>query len=457
MGVVRTENLTPFAANKRQDLEQGVTAALAELLGLGSDAVLEWKRQEPRPKGLGHLVLRLEVGSPSPLALDVRDDQEPKRFWMDRGGLFFDPRDNEDGSSPHHEPNQKDALARVRASLEASDFETKRDRLRGAMRDFVLWNDVDDGAFRQISWANGKPYGILRLSFRCNQDCSFCWQSRAWPSPPEEQYHQWLEEMAAANVDLMVFSGGEPTIFKGLPELIDRASREFGLRTQIQTNAIQLRRLDFARQLKDAGLREAFVSFHSADATISDKMTRAPGTHVHTVAGIKNAIDVGIKVHLNAVVERANYQGLEAQARFIVSEFVRGRFRKRPRLVTYSHPCHAYEKEQWDEAVVPLDDVRPYVVAAAAVLKQARVPIQVIGSCGFPPCLFRDAPHLISWVDRDKYDSGDTSGRVFPEPCDGCAVRDKCMGVRSEYIDQFGTRGLAPFEKAPKVGRWPLR
>ena len=459
--VARTEHLTPYAEAKRAENYESVREAFARLLALQSDDIVHWSPHRATNKGIGHVLVRIHANdNVPPVSFDIRDDLKPEHVWLERDGLYFDLRDNVDGTRSSEQPEQARLIRQLKAHLKSTsktDYAEVRQSLEKSMRVYTPWHDVEDGSFRQISWANGQAYGILRLSFRCNQDCSFCWQSRSWPSPPEEQYHQWLEEMVEAGVKLMIFSGGEPTIFKGLPGLIQRASKEFGLRTQIQTNAIQLRRLEFAQTLRKAGLKEAFISFHSADASISDQLTRAPGTHVHTVAGIKNAIRVGIRVHLNAVVERANYEGLEAQARFIANEFVQARFFKRPRLVTYSHPCYAYEAEHWDESVVPLDEVRPHVVGAARILKEAKIPIQVIGSCGFPPCLFKEAPELISWVDRDKYDSGDVSGRSFPEPCNACAVRNRCMGVRNEYMERYGERGITPFEKVPRVGWWPLR
>jgi hypothetical protein len=461
MAVARTENLTPYADVRRAEIHDNVRGAFAHFLQLEGSQIVHWSPHRTMAKGIGHVLVRIEAGEGiPPIAFDIRDDQAPQHRWLERDGVFFDLRDNDDGSSSREHPAQLALLESLRNRLETTSDELyaqSRSRLEKSMQVYNPWHDVDDGAFRQISWANGQAYGILRLSFRCNQDCSFCWQSRSWPSPSAEQYHQWLEEMVASGVKLMIFSGGEPTIFKGITELIRRAAKDFGLRTQIQTNAIQFRRRDFALKLRKAGLKEAFISFHSADAEISDGLTRAPGTHVHTVAGIKNAIDVGIRVHLNAVVERANYKSLEAQAQFIADEFVQARFFKRPRLVTYSHPCHAYEAEHWDESVVPLDEVRPHVIAAAKILKEANIPIQVIGSCGFPPCLFKDAPELISWVDRDKYDSGDVSGRSFPEACTTCAVKSRCMGVRNEYLGRYGDRGITPFEKVPKVGWWPFK
>ena len=438
--------------------------ALAEFIGWNEE--LSWVSQYPKDRGFGHLMITLTPKTGRAFSLDLMDDGELGHTWIRRGTLSLDVRDRADGSSPLHEPESAATLEQIKSTLTTpseEDFENARSHVEKTLNALRAWGRLsapersDDAAFRQISWAQGQLYGILRLSFRCNQDCSFCWQSRDWPAPPISLYQTWLDEMVEAGVKFVIFSGGEPTLIKELPDLVERAHRKFGLRTQIQTNAIQLRKKALAQDLAARGLQEAFISFHSADAEISDAMTRAPGTHKHTVTGIKNTLEAGIAIYLNAVVERANYESLPEQAAFIVEHFVRPYRKNRPRLVTYSHPCHYYDQGEWKDALMPLDVVRPYVVEATRTLREAKIKIQVIGSCGFPPCLFKDAPELINWVRRDKFDNTDISGRVFPEICSGCAAKSRCMGVRSEYIQRYGERGLSPFKRIPKRFSWAIK
>ena len=58
-------------------------------------------------------------------------------------------------------------------------------------------------------------------------------------------------------------------------------------------------------------------------------------------------------------------------------------------------------------------------------------------------------------MDRDEESAGDVFGRVFASVCDECAVRPHCLGVRREYLDRFGDRGLVPFEEAPEFAVLP--
>jgi pyruvate-formate lyase-activating enzyme len=450
---VSSEQLSPYATRLKAEAKTTATTHLASFLGIDDPERLHWDVMYPPKSGLGHLVIRIATALPNdPLVMDLQDDGKASHSWLELGDVQLSLRDSADGLRPEDDTEKQALLAALKEkhSQNSTPAPVVKE-LKAALGSYLDVHDLYDGAMRQISWADGQHYGILRLSFRCNQDCSFCWQNREWPTAPPEQFHRWLDEMADKGVKFIIFSGGEPTLFKGLKELIHRATHEFGMRVQIQTNAIQLRKERFTQELVDAGLKEAFISFHSADGEISDALTKAPSTHQHTVTGIGNALDAGLKIFLNAVVERANYKSLPDHARFIASQFIRNK--NKPAGVVYSHPCHYYDDSSWDDAVVPIDEVRPYVVEAAHTLRKARIPVQVIGSCGFPPCLFKDEPKLLKWVDREMFDEGDTSGRVFPEPCQGCAAKDHCMGVRREYLAKYGTRGLAPFDRLPRK-RW---
>ncbi len=306
--------------------------------------------------------------------------------------------------------------------------------------------EVDDWMYRQVSWGEQGHYGLVRVGFGCNQKCAFCWQGRHWPAPPEALCETWVDELAAMDVELVIFSGGEPTLHKGLPELVERAVAH-GMRVEIQSNAIQLRRKSLAERLAKAGVDCVFVSYHAGRADLSDTLTRAPGTWERTVAGISTALEAGLTVMLNCVVERRNLHHLPAHAEDIVARFVRPGWPLS--LVTYSHPCEMYERgDLWADTIAPLDEAGPMLVEATRTLQQAGVRVSVVGSgCSFPPCVFRDAPDLINLHPRESFDAMDRAGRFFPPACDGCGAREGCLGVRREYYEVHGRRGIVAMPK----------
>lgn len=351
----------------------------------------------------------------------------------------------EDGRDPHEVPGLAERLRALRARFEAADRDGGWESLTAALMRCLPFVGIEDWMFRQVSQARSGTAAMLRLGFRCNQDCSFCWQGRDWPEPPAEHYLRWVDEMAALDVRNLSISGGEPTIHPALHDVIARA-RDHRMNVTLQTNAIRLGKAETLRRLVDAGLSQVFVSLHSADADTSDRMTRAPRTFGPTVRGIEACAAAGVKVRLNCVVERANYTRLGDHARFVVERFVRPYPENPAQEVTYTFPTTYFDQGLWREALVPLDEVRPHLLEAVSELSRAGVAVQALGTCGFPPCVLRGAPEAIWWLDSEGLDEMDLSARAFGEACQRCAERPRCLGVRREYLEVFGDRGLVPFE-----------
>ena len=278
--------------------------------------------------------------------------------------------------------------------------------------------------------------GILRLGFRCNQDCPFCWQGRTWPDAPPGNRAR-IDRLIERGVAQLSITGGEPTVYKELPDLIEYATSQ-GLDVGIQTNAIALAVPRILSRLVAAGLQEAFVSFHSADAATSDALTRAPGTWDRTVAGIEACLAAGVRVRLNCVVGKANVAGLPEHAAFILARFagLHG--------VSYSHPNRAFDPDAFEAQSVPLDEVAGPLTAAARRLLEAGIEVEVLGTCGVPPCVVQDAPELLRVVPPEAFPDLDLAQRKFGPDCGGCALRPGCLGLRREYHDLHGVRGLRP-------------
>ncbi len=453
MNQPRTEQFTTWT----QDFAERLNAAAGALLGFDGGRVVVSPRADARPGLLGRLVVFVELPDGASVGLELSEVVPGRSTWLSHHGLGVSYRRGRDGADPMTQPAARRFLDGVRQRVTSLTPEALARSVAGFIRALEAaerGREVGDWMYRQLSMGIDGHYGTLRLGFRCNQDCGFCWQSRTWPEPELDVFMRWLDEMAAAGVGELTVTGGEPTLYKGLPQLLERAIRVHGMRVQLQTNAIRLRKAAFVQQLVDTGLEWLFVSLHSPDPTVSDRMTRAPGTWQGTVAGVEQALAHGLRVQLNCVVERANLAQLRDHARFVVERFVRPTPNNPIVSVTYSNPCSYYDASLWQDAVAPLDEVGPEVRAATAILAEAGVAVDVVGSsCGFPPCVFREAPEFIVWADRAEFDTMDVSGRFFPPECDGCAVRDRCLGVRREYYELRGGAGLRPFDSVPEEAR----
>ncbi len=299
---------------------------------------------------------------------------------------------------------------------------------------------VRDEDYRIVFRGGEQPVGILWFGFDCNQDCRMCWQGREWPAPPDEMFDRWLEELCDAGVSSLIFSGGEPTLHPRLPHWLRRAARA-GVYVTLETNAIRFTEPGVLDELCQAGLKNAVVSLHAADAAVSDVLTMANGTFARTVAGARAALAAGVRVGVHCVVERLNVAGLEAHARFVATELEAGG--NRIAQVTYSFPIAYRRRELYGGAIAPLDEVRPHLSAAVRLLRAEGIEVRFLGTSGFTPCAFDDPNSLASLLPAVVTEEM-RNDRMFLEPCAVCSLRARCLGVHKAYADAHGARGVEP-------------
>lgn len=287
---------------------------------------------------------------------------------------------------------------------------------------------------------------LVRVGFKCNQNCGICWQDRGWGRFDATQVLTWIEDLYAAGARSLIISGGEPTLDASLDRYVARARGLGFAAITLETNAIQFARPGLAQRLRDSGLTDCFVSLHSGDAVTSDAITRAPGTFSRTVAGIKALLAAGVPVRLNCVLTREGIGHVEGLPDFIASEFSD---RTNLQGLMLSQPS-----DPFDPSLLP--SIIPEPARLRAVLSKVidrafelGVPVSGLdGPCGPPLCAFAADPRI-----TDLSPIGELlSGRTYLPACDGCAVRAACYGPRIADVDLYGESCVEPLAEAPRAG-----
>jgi sulfatase maturation enzyme AslB (radical SAM superfamily) len=442
------QSLSPYVTT----LTQGFSAEVLRFFGLHDTPLPLCILERPRD-GRAPWLLRVEHrdGPRKGLTLELFDSGSSAPAWMRTGPYALSYRRMPDGREPTQVPELKPFLETVRDRVKrlCSVPTPELEALQSALAGYLPWLGIEDEMLRQVSSGHAGKVATLRLGFRCNQNCSFCWQDRDWPEPDAEHYHRWLDEMAAQGVRSLSISGGEPTIHKEIVPVVEHA-RRLGMSVSLQTNAIRLRKPDFLKRLTDAGMSGVFVSYHSSDPDISDAMTRAPRTHQPTVEGIEACLAAGLDVRLNCVVERLNFQQIPEHARHIAERFVKP-YARPVAEVTYTFPSAYWDPAEWRKAIVPIDELRPYLIEAVQTLIAVGVEVQATGTCGFPPCVLTGVDEAMRFLPPEAVDRLDASGRRFGKVCSECVMQSRCLGVRHEYQTVHGERGLVPFRTAPNI------
>ena len=206
-------------------------------------------------------------------------------------------------STPEHRPLLDELQARVRKnipSFAAGEIEALLEEAT-SRRAPVSATEV-----RQPAHLRGTVE--LRLNLVCNQACFFCNCDAFAPNvlPNASVAIDTARELGRQGTDSVVISGGEPTLNHALLDVV-RAVRDGGvMQVMLQTNGVKLAEPGFAGALHDAGISSLFVSVHSFDADVSDRITGAPGTHALTLQGIDAALASGIVVVTNFVINELN-------------------------------------------------------------------------------------------------------------------------------------------------------
>ncbi|WP_426244425.1 GTP 3',8-cyclase MoaA [Nocardioides sp. LHG3406-4] len=157
----------------------------------------------------------------------------------------------------------------------------------------------------------GRVATDLRVSLtdRCNLRCSYCMPAEGLDWLPTEQTLTDDEVVRLVTIGVrqlgvreVRFTGGEPLLRRGLPDIVRRTHELGGVETSLTTNALGLTRT--ARTLADAGLDRVNVSLDTIRPETFAQITRRDRLH-DVISGLAAARDAGLgPVKINAVLLR---------------------------------------------------------------------------------------------------------------------------------------------------------
>ncbi len=142
-------------------------------------------------------------------------------------------------------------------------------------------------------------------AWRCNQKCRFCYAAgQSYARVRELSTEEWkaaIDKLRRANVPMLTFTGGEPTLRDDLVELVEYSKWFI---TRLNTNGIALTP-ELAARLREAELDSVQITLYSADAEIHNALVGGEH-HGETLEGLKNALSAGLDVSVNTPLCRQN-------------------------------------------------------------------------------------------------------------------------------------------------------
>lgn len=210
---------------------------------------------------------------------------------------------------------------------------TNRERLRQSKPN--VWGKV---IRHTPEWVSRKSAAMIQLqySYECNFRCSHCsiaglrrnGSSRRLDIPTVKRVCDEADAYGLAQVGI---SGGEPTMFKDLPELV-KAIGPDRFYLQIDTNA-WLMTSEFANRLKVIGIDKVQISIDGMDAKAHDAFRRKRGSYDRCIAAIRHVQQAELSVQICTVVNHERAQSDE------LPEFMRlMQSLNAPTVIMFAHP-----------------------------------------------------------------------------------------------------------------------
>ena len=163
------------------------------------------------------------------------------------------------------------------------------------------------------------PYRMdLALTYRCNNDCSHCYndRARAQEELTTAQWKEVIDRTWQAAIPYVVFTGGEPTLRDDLPELVAHAQKTNQV-TGLNTNARRLSDRRYVDELVAAGLDHVQITIESHDPQIHDQMVDAKGAWKQTITGLRNVLNSPLYMMTNTTLLRPNTPRLNETLDFL--------------------------------------------------------------------------------------------------------------------------------------------
>lgn len=300
---------------------------------------------------------------------------------------------------------------------------------------------VDGAASARWRWLE------LTLDYRCNLrcvGCRACSDSGERMDGPEVARHlAWGRQQG---IESLWIGGGEPTLRDDLPRIV-HAARRLGYReVLLQTNALRLGYPRYLEALLAAGLTRVSVNLKSHRAEVTDRLSGAEGTHALLVGALEQLRAREVPVVADVLLTRLGAADLGELVPYYAALGVR-------RFWLWLLSATDVEESDVEEAEVSREV--PRISELHEALRAAR---DAAADCGAelatlhtPPCTLPEDLRPLVWSATElrllvlnpgqapiPLERSPMEGGARVEACATCALGERCLGPRADYLALHG-------------------
>jgi len=148
------------------------------------------------------------------------------------------------------------------------------------------------------------------VGFSCNNNCVFCSVGNRNFDKTTYQVKEDIRKAAKETKKEINFTGGEPTIRKDILKIIKFCRKLDFDRIELQTNGRMLAYSTFAKKIVEYGITNVYISFHAPTETLQDFITQSKGSFKESIQGLRNILDLDVRLQTNTVISKLNYKVL---------------------------------------------------------------------------------------------------------------------------------------------------
>lgn len=272
-------------------------------------------------------------------------------------------------------------------------------------------------------------------TYKCNNRCPMCGvfnqkKDSDWKYSVDELKVE-IESKKIESGDIVIISGGEPTIYQHFFDLLS-VLNEIGARITIFSNGRAFKSLKFVEELRKYNYENLLIPLFGSKSYIHDKITGSEGSYDDTIKGLKNLERYELSYSVKSVVMKDNYTDLEKWAEMVTENFANARM-----ISIHGLHLQGEANKIASDLYVRHDVISSYVEKALDILDKEGHKYK-IGISAFPLCTIDPVYwkyNMLSDIQdytliaNDSNDIKETNHRNYmikPEVCQQCRVNGQC-------------------------------
>jgi len=160
----------------------------------------------------------------------------------------------------------------------------------------------------------------IQVNRHCNNACHFCSNPSNGNNISYERWIELLDDFKKRGYHWVIFTGWEPTLSPDLPKWLEY-SRKIWMNNRMISNGMMCANPQFVQKLADSWLELVHFSVYSCYEKVHDFLTDTPGSWKKLMMSITNALNSGIRVQINTVINHYNETHLDKTVQFLTKLF----------------------------------------------------------------------------------------------------------------------------------------